>query len=76
MISIPDCPQHKNDNPFGYTEDQLAEKKIALKTMHEIWPTVSPTHAEWVYDMCKNTNESKLLEIMKKCNGPGKSDPK
>ena len=54
------------ENHFNYTEDQLAEKKLALKTMCELWPDVSPLYAEWVYDMCKNTPEDKLKEIMKK----------
>ena len=54
------------ENHFNYTEDQLAEKKLALKTMCELLPDVSPLYAEWVYDMCKNTPEDKLKEIMKK----------
>ena len=77
MYSIPDCPQHANDNPYNYSLDQQTEKRLALKMMRELWPNVSPTHAEWVYDLCKNTKECKLKEIMLKCEeGPGKSDPK
>ena len=36
------------ENHFNYTEDQLAEKKLALKNMCELWPDVSPLYAEWV----------------------------
>ena len=36
------------ENHLKYTEDQLAEKKLALKTMCELCPDVSPIYAEWV----------------------------
>jgi hypothetical protein len=34
--------------------------------MNELYPTVPALWAEWVYDLCKNTSENKLKEIMEK----------
>jgi hypothetical protein len=58
--------RRQEDNPFNYTEDQLTEKKIALKMMKELWSDVPDTYASWVYDLCKNTEEDKLKEMMEK----------
>ena len=63
-IAVPGYERTKNDNHFGYTEDQLGEKKLAIKTMMELYPGVPYTHAEWVYDLCKNTPQKELDEIM------------
>jgi len=65
-LAVPGIPRAKPANHFSYTDDQLAEKKLALKQMHELWPDVNPLHAEWVYDMCKNTPEEELKVIMEK----------
>lgn len=65
-IAVPGFSRKKADNHFAYTDTQLAERKLALKQMHELWPDVNPLHAEWVYDLCKNTPDAKLCEIMEK----------
>ena len=65
-VAVPGFERKTNDNHFGYTEDQLGEKKLALKTMMELYPGVPYTHCEWVYDLCKNTPEKELKEIMRK----------
>ena len=66
MIAVPGLEHKKEENHFNYTEDELAAKKLALKTMKELWPNVQALHAEWVYDLCKNTSEEMLKEIMHK----------
>jgi len=58
--------RRQEDNPFNYTEDQLTEKKLALKMMKELWADVPDTYASWVYDLCKNTEEDKIKEMMEK----------
>lgn len=63
-LSVPGLPRAETPNPFKYTDDQLAERKLALKHMRELWPDVTPLHAEWVYDLCKNTPEDELKVIM------------
>ena len=63
-IAVPGMSHKEEANPFDYTDDQKAEKKIALKHMADLWPTVNLAWAEWVYDMCKNTPEDKLQAIM------------
>ena len=64
--AIPGFERVETPNHFGYTEDQLGERKLALKTMKELYPDVPNLWAEWVYDLCKNTPEEKLKEIMEK----------
>jgi|TARA_R110002167_G_scaffold180769_1_gene380962 hypothetical protein len=61
------------DNPFNYTEDELQDKQIALKTMREIYPDVSPFYADIVYDLCKNNSKEFIEELKIKIdNTPSK----
>jgi len=65
-MDIKDIPRHKAENHFNYTEDDLAEKALALEKMKAIYPTVPLFYAEMVYDLCKNTAQSKIEEIKQK----------
>ncbi len=65
-IAVPGFERKEAENPFDYTEDQIAERKLALKYMRDVWPDVNPLHAEWVYDLCKNTPADKMNEVMDK----------
>jgi hypothetical protein len=56
----------EQDNPYNYTEDQLIEKKLALKTMKELWPDVPDFYAEIIYDMCKNKTQEEIDGIKEK----------
>ena len=67
-LAVPGLERKEQPNQFNYTEDQKVEKKIALKTMKELWPDVNSAWTEWVYDLCKNTPENELGEIMEKCD--------
>ena len=62
-MDISGVPRYKPINHFQYTEDELAEKKLALEKMKIIYPDVNEYYAEMVYDMCKNTDLSKIEEI-------------
>lgn len=63
-MEVEGLERHKQENPFNYSDDQLAEKKLALHNMKIIYPDVNPFYAEMVYDMCKNTDENKI-ELLK-----------
>jgi hypothetical protein len=63
-MEVEGLERKKQDNPYNYTEDQLAEKKLALHNMKIIYPDVNEFYAEMVYDMCKNTDEAKI-ELLK-----------
>lgn len=65
-MDIRDIPKKEPENFFNYTDDELAEKKLALEKLKIIYPTVSAYYAEMVYDMCKNTDQSKIEEIKQK----------
>ena len=65
-MDIRDIPRKQEENHFNYSDDELAEKKLALEKMKIIYPTVPEYYAEMVYDMCKNTEQSKIEEIKQK----------
>ena len=65
-MEVPGFERKKHDNPYNYTEDQLMEKQLALKTMKELWPDVPTYYAELVYDMCKNKTQEELDAIKEK----------
>ena len=65
-MDISGLPRYKPENHFNYSEDDLAEKKLAMEKLKIIYPTVSEYYAEMVYDMCKNTDQSKIEEIKQK----------
>ena len=65
-MEVEGLERKKHDNPFNYSEDQLAEKQLALKKMKELWPEVPTYYAEIVYDMCKNESQEKIDEIKEK----------
>ena len=62
-MDISGIPRHKAENHFNYTEDDLAEKKLAMEKLKIIYPTVPEYYAEMVYDMCKNTDATKIEEM-------------
>ena len=65
-LEVKDIPRHKEDNPFGYTDEQKDAKRLALKTMKELYPDVPTYYAELVYDMCKNKTPEEIDKIKEK----------
>jgi len=65
-MDVKGLPRHKHDNPFNYTDDELAEKALALEKMKTIYKDVPMYYAEMVYDMCKNNDQSTIDEIKQK----------
>jgi hypothetical protein len=62
-MDISGTTRYKPINHFNYSDDELAEKKLAMEKLKIIYPDVSPYYAEMVYDLCKNTDETKMEEI-------------
>jgi len=65
-MDVKGLPRHKHDNPFNYTDDELAEKALALEKMKVIYKDVPMYYAEMVYDMCKNNDQKTIDEIKQK----------
>ena len=65
-MEVPGYSRKQHENPFNYTDDQLAEKQLALKTMKELYPDVPAYYAELVYDMCKNNTQEEIDAIKEK----------
>lgn len=74
-MDVRGIPRHKHDNPFNYTDDELAEKALALEKMKTIYKDVPMYYAEMVYDMCKNNDQATIDIIKQKIeNTPFKYD--
>lgn len=65
-INVPGYERIKHPNHFNYTDDELGQKKLAIKTMLELYPGVNPLHAEWVYDLCKNSSQEEIDKMKEK----------
>ena len=65
-MEIEGYSRKQHENPFNYTDDQLAEKQLALKTMKQLYPDVPTYYAELVYDMCKNKTQEEIDKIKEK----------
>lgn len=65
-MDVKDIPRHKSENPFNYTDDELAEKALALEKMKTIYKDVPMYYAELVYDLCKNNDQNVIDEIKQK----------
>jgi hypothetical protein len=65
-MDIKGIPRKQHENHFNYTDDQLAEKTLALEKLKIIYPTVPQYYAELVYDLCVNTDPVKIEAIKKK----------
>lgn len=66
FIDVSGIERYKPPNPYNYTDDQLADKALALAKMKIIYPTVDHYYASMIYDMCVNTKEEELEEIKKR----------
>lgn len=65
-MDISGIPRHKAENHFRYSDEELAEKALALEKMKTIYKDVPLYYAEMVYDLCKNNAQAKIDEIKKK----------
>ena len=65
-MDIKGIPRKQHENHFNYTDDQLAERTLAIEKLKIIYPTVPPYYAELVYDLCVNTEPEKIEAIKKK----------
>lgn len=65
-MNVEGLPRHQRENVFNYTDDELAEKALALEKMKVIYKDVPTYYAEMVYDLCKNTDQKRIDEIKEK----------
>jgi len=65
-MEVPGYSRKQEENLYNYTDDQLLEKKIALKTMKDLYPDVPTYYAELVYDMCLHKTQEEIDVIKEK----------
>ena len=61
-----EIPRYKPDNPFNYTNLELAERKKALRDMERDYPTLPFGWLEMVYDWHKQTDAEEVKRIINK----------
>ncbi len=59
-MNIEGLERKKEENPFNYNEEQLQEKKIALKLMKDLYPLANEYYSELIYDYCKNNSQEEI----------------
>ena len=65
-LSIQGLNRVKPDNPYNYTEEQLALKDQYMRQIKLLYPDVSQYWAEVALDLCLTKSEEELQEIMKR----------
>ncbi len=65
-MEIEGYSRKEHENHFNYTDDELMNKQLALKTLKELYPDVPTYYAEMVYDLCKNTSQEEIDKIKEK----------
>ena len=72
-LAIEGLERVKPDNPYNYTEQQLAQKDQYMRQIKILYPDVSPYWAEVALDICLTKSEEEQKEIMKRIdNEPSK----
>jgi len=65
-LSIQGLNRVKPENPYGYTEQELAQKDQYMRQIKLLWPDVNSYYAELALDLCLTKSEKELQEIMKR----------
>lgn len=65
-LAIDGLERIKPDNPYNYTEEQLAQKDQYLRQIRLLYPDVSSYWAEVALDLCLTKSESEQKEIMRR----------
>ena len=59
-------PRHVPENPYNYTNLQLAERKKALRDLERDYPNLPFGWLEMIYDFEKNTPKEEVEDIINK----------
>ena len=72
-LAIEGLERVKPENPYNYTEEQLALKYQYMRQIKLLYPDVSQYWAEVALDICMTKSEEEQKEIMKRIdNEPSK----
>ena len=73
-MNVSELKRHKPENPYKYTNVELAERKKALRDMERDYPNLPYQWLEMVYDYNFNTPQADVIKIINegKWETPGK----
>ena len=63
-LSIDGLERVKPENPYNYSDEQLALKDQYLRQIKLLWPDVNSYYAELALDICMTKSEVEQKEIM------------
>ena len=67
MTSIEEAlPRYQPENPYKYTNVELAKRRKALKDIQKDYPTVNAAWTQWLYDVIESMPEEEVKQIMNK----------
>ena len=65
-LAIDGLERIKHDNPYNYTEEQLALKDQYMRQIKLLYPDVSQYWAEVALDLCMTKSNEEQKEIMER----------
>jgi len=65
-LAIEGLERTKHENPYNYTEEQLALKEQYMRQIKLLYPDVSHYWAEVALDLCMTKSDEEQKEIMKR----------
>jgi|DEB0MinimDraft_6_1074348.scaffolds.fasta_scaffold96470_2 hypothetical protein len=65
-LSIQGLNRVKHENPYNYSDEQLALKDQYLRQIKLLWPDANSYYAELALDLCLTKSEEEQREIMKR----------
>ena len=65
-LSIQGLNRVKHENPYNYSDEQLALKDQYLRQIKLLWPDINSYYAELALDICMTKSEEEQKEIMKR----------
>jgi len=63
-LSIQGLNRVKHENPYNYSDEQLALKDQYLRQIKLLWPDINSYYAELALDICMTKSEEEQKEIM------------
>ena len=64
--SINELPRYQPENPYNYSNVELAQRTKAIKDIQKDYPKVNISWVEWLYDTIENLPEAEVQDIIEK----------
>lgn len=59
-----EIPRYQGENPYNYSNEDLAKRSKALKDIYRDFPSVNREWCKWLYDVLEHTPKEEIKDIM------------